>query len=78
MNGLFIFVYVISFYFVSVQPISYFARTEDRLQEVAPGVCEFIQSVIYNVTMISIFTYRNEFKKLVDDLENVYKGLFNN
>lgn len=74
-NKLFIFVYAISFYFVTVQPISYFARTDDRLQEVAPGVCEFIQSVIYNITMVSIFAYRKEFKKLLEDLENVYNGL---
>lgn len=76
-NGVFIFVYVIGIYFVTVQPISYFARTDDRLQEVAPGVCEFIQACIYNVTIISVFVYRKEFKQLVEDLESVYEGLEN-
>lgn len=66
--------YLLSIYFLPVQPISYLVRTNDSFEEMAPGVCEAIQGCIYNVTMISIFVYRKEFKQLLDDLKEVFKG----
>lgn len=54
--------------------VCYFARTDDSIPEMASGVCEFIQACIYNVTMVLVFVYRKEFKQLVDDLENAFKG----
>lgn len=45
--------------------VTYIFRSEDGFFDIVMGVCEFIQSVVYNVKMISVLLSRNDLKALV-------------
>lgn len=73
-NAKFIGIYAFAFVGISLPQYFYFTRTDDQIHYVALGICEFIQMLIFNVTIISVLFHRKEFKKLVTAIAEAFKG----
>ena len=71
MNIKFISIYILQFFCCVFPLLIYFYTTTEDFFEIAFGILEYIQCLVYNVKIISILINRQELKKLV---ENLIKG----
>lgn len=71
MNKKFVTIYFLHFFVLVFPLLIYFNTTNEDFFEIAFGICELIQCLVYNVKIISILINRQELKKLV---ENLIKG----
>lgn len=54
--------------------VVYVLRSEDDFVDVIIGICELIQSIVYNVKMISVLVSRDDLKALVLCIEKAFKA----
>lgn len=73
-NFKFLFVYILNIFFVFLPLCFYLAKSDDAAFDVCMGICEMIQTIVYNVKLLSILARRREMKNLIVSIEKLFKG----